>query len=204
MRSEPRRGSRGSDAGDSGGRSRSTKGAVQIRTRHAHCRQDTDEQAGEDGDRRSVRQDAAIESEIEPDRQVTRKPYRCQRARRPYSQQDTCAAAKHGEQQALGHHLLNEPAPSRAERGANRDLSVTACCSCQQEIRHIHGRDHHDEDDHGEHDGGAERVRSNLIFLGTSQAFRQNSEIEIRVGIRILLREARGQDLHLGLSASRA
>ena len=100
------------------------------------------------------------------------------------------ASAKHGEHQTLGHHLSNEAAAPGAERGADRELPVPACCPRQQEVRHVHGGDDHHEDDHREDDRGAERIRSKLIFFGTCKAFRQDSDSKICVRVRILTREA--------------
>ncbi len=180
---------------------RSAKHAVWICPRHANRRGEADEQPRDHRYSHGVRQNAAIQSEVESHREVTRQAHRRERTHRPCSQKDTGASAKHGEHQTLGHHLSNEAAASGAERGADRELAAPACCSCQQQVRHIHRGHDHDEDDHRDHDRSAERIGSKLIFFGTSQAFRQDPDSQVCVRVRVLSREALSEDVHhrLGL-----
>ena len=51
-----------------------------------------------------------------------------------------------GEQQALGEQLPDQPAAPGAERGAQRELAAPLDAAGEQQVGHVHARDHEHQD----------------------------------------------------------
>ena len=77
---------------------------------------------------------------------------RAQRVDRPAGQEDAEQAARGGNHEALRQELRGQPAASRAQRRANRDLPLAGSGADEHEVGDVRAGDQHHERDHGQQD----------------------------------------------------
>ena len=105
-----------------------------------------------------------------------------ERARSGEGEDESEQRAAAGEHQALGQHLADQAAPSRAQRHADGDFLLAGGGARQQQIREIRADDQHDHAD-GEGEHGQRRADASADVLGERRdvAFKV---VALRMGAR--------------------
>ena len=110
--------------------------AVQIGAQQVNRRRESGDQPGDDRDHQRKAEHAGVEGDRGEPREVGRRQ-RHEDAQQSPGEADADQAAKHAERDRLAHHLPEQPAPTGAERGADREIALAHDRSRQQQVRDV-------------------------------------------------------------------
>ena len=96
-----------------------------VAARGVECRNDAEEQAGEQGCAKGIRDHLPVDGNVREPREARRRQG-LKQLRAPRRDQQARGAADQAEQQALGQHLAQQSTPSGAERRPDRELALPA------------------------------------------------------------------------------
>ena len=153
--------------------------------RRDHRRHDAEEHAGDRRQDERGAEHARIDADVRDARQARelRRQEHAKRGQRPRRDEQAGQTAREGDDDA---------AARRADRAANRQLTLTARCARQEQRRHVRARDEHHEADRGEQD---EQRRAHVADQRIAQ--RSHARPVIPVLGRILLRQPRADHVQL-------
>jgi hypothetical protein len=153
---------------------------------------ETEQKTGKDRCGRGVRQDLAVNGNLRQPGQFSRRE-RLKQIRAEDGEHQPRGTAEQPQHEALGQQLTHQPSAVRAEGGADRELALPRCGACQQQVRDVGAGDQQDE---------THRAKQNeqRPFHIADQFLMQRNQPDPDPGVRrILLLEARGNRIHLGL-----
>ena len=117
--------------------------------------------AGRHRHRQREAQDAWVEVQVEGAHLQERWTVGPQDGARPVGDDQPADAANHGQQQALGEELLNQPPPAGANRQPHRNLLPAAAGARQQQVGDVAAGNQQHQADHGH----AEAAREHQLLL---------------------------------------
>ena len=133
------------------------------------CRDDAEEQAGEQGCAKGIRDHLAVDRDGREPREARRRQG-LKKLRTPRSDQQACSATDQTEQQAFGQHLAQQSAPSGAERRPNRELALPRGGAGEQQVRDVGAGDQQDEAHRTEQDDQRPLDVTHDLFVHRHQA----------------------------------
>ena len=115
-----------------------------VAARGVERRNDAEEQAGEQGCAKGIRDHLPVDGNVREPREARRRQG-LQEIRAPRRDQQAGGAADQAEQQAFGQHLAQQSAPPGAERRPNRQLALPRGRAGEQQVRDVGAGDQQDE-----------------------------------------------------------
>ncbi len=164
----------------------------QIGPRGAQRGQQTEEQAGGEGQPEDERDGAPVERDLVEAREAPRAQHPEHRDAGP-GQEEGGETTGAGEHQALGQPLPDQPAPARSEGGADRHFLAAREPLGEQEARHVRAGDQEDERDRPRED---EQGRTHAAHHRLLQRLDVHGDARVRLGTLRL--EAPGHHAQLG------
>ena len=118
---------------------------VQIQARE-ECGSEAEDDRGHSADDERERAHPRVELDRAAARQIVGRHPGGECAQRPHRQHETCGGSREREQESFDQELPHQGRAPSAERGANRELTLSTECPRQQEVGHVRAAEQQHED----------------------------------------------------------